>query len=185
MTPYEAYQIATNAQKRMPELEPIILQDTASSYCYAKDVIKGRWSEAEPAIMQDACFAAVYARDVIQGRWPEAEPLIASSAKDAYCYAKDVLNKRWAEVELIILQNEYYTYQYARYVIKGRWYEVEDMIAKSAYKDDYIKAFFSEQAVTRYEVSDYWWKRHGLTGYFAPASLFNQKPSLLDIMVSQ
>ena len=45
---------------------------TNAAYCYANDVIKGRWPEAEAVIAQNANAASWYAEDVIKGPWPEA-----------------------------------------------------------------------------------------------------------------
>ena len=70
---------AINEGKRLPELEPIIMQDTTWLYHYTIDVIKGRWPEAEPIISQDARYAYLYAREVIKGRWLEAEEIIAKT----------------------------------------------------------------------------------------------------------
>jgi len=79
MTAEDAYLKAKKAQKRMPELEPIILTQVGYSCMYASDVIKGRWPEAEPIIIERADYACEYAQNVIQGRWPEAEEMIAKS----------------------------------------------------------------------------------------------------------
>jgi len=134
MIAIEAYHEAFSAQKRMPELEPVILTDAGFSLLYARDVIHDRWPEAEPIIVEEAKLAYFYARDVIQGRWPEAEEIIA----------------------------------------KSRW------------KYEYLKEFFfDEPAITKDEVGDFQWKRKKIPGYFAPASLFDNQTSLLDMMVKE
>ena len=50
MTAQEAYRKARKLKKRLPELEPIIIQDAHCAVCYAFYVIKGRWIEAEENI---------------------------------------------------------------------------------------------------------------------------------------
>jgi len=161
MTPYEAYLKSCEAQKRMPEHEPLIMQYAELSYWYARDVIKGRWSEAEPVISESISSAYFYARDVIKGRWSEAEPMI--------------------------LKNARYAYHYACVVIQERWYEAEEIIAKSVWKDDYLKQFFNEPVVAKDEVDIVLWQRKKAQGYFTPASLFDNKVSLslLDMMVEK
>jgi len=69
--------------------------------------------------------------------------------------------------------------------MKERWYEVEEIIAQSKVKNDYITAFFNEPIVTKDQVDIIQWERKKLPGYFAPASLFEDKVSLLDVMVKE
>jgi len=47
MTPKQAVLKALDAKRRLPELEPIILQDAVAACFYAKCVVKGRWEAAE------------------------------------------------------------------------------------------------------------------------------------------
>lgn len=156
----EAYHKAYAAQKRMPELEHIIIKSGAYSCCYAHFIINGRWPEAETAIIRDN-FGYAYAKNVIQGRWLEAEPAIMKHAPSAYKYAIGV--------------------------IKGRWYEAEKIIASHhKYQEKYAQAFFDGQPiVTKDDISDFVWKRAKAQGYFVPASLFDNKASLLDMMVKE
>ena len=51
-----------------------------SSYCYARDVVKGPWKLGEPMISQDALWSKKYARDVIKGRWEMGEEALSSKA---------------------------------------------------------------------------------------------------------
>ena len=185
MTPQDIYKKAYAAQKRLPELEPMIVCDIYWSYLYARDVIKGRWSEAEPNIMQDSCYAYCYAKNVVGGRWLEAETFIMQDAVWSYCYAKDVIKGRWLEAESIIIQDELYAYFYTRDVIKERWLEAEEIISKSDYKIDYIERFFDEPVITKDKVDIIEWERKKQFGYFAQDSLFEQKISVLDIMVME
>ena len=120
MNAEKVYNTAKKANKRLPELESIILQDDYNansnvnnffvcwSYYYALDVIKGRWEEAETIIAQNAYYAYCYARNVIKGRWEEAESAIATNADYAYLYAKYVVKGKWEEGETVIATQNYY-----------------------------------------------------------------------------
>ena len=65
MTPHEAYLKALAAGKRLPELEPIVLQDVRYACFYAEDIIKGRWEKAEAIIATDDNCAYYYARYIL------------------------------------------------------------------------------------------------------------------------
>lgn len=69
-TPLEAFSYTLRVGKRVPDLEPVILQCASYSFYYAKDVIKGRWLEAEPMIMKQ--YISV---DYIRC-FPDSAPLI-------------------------------------------------------------------------------------------------------------
>jgi len=71
MTPHQAYYKAKELGLRTPELEPIICKNTHWSYCYALNVIKGRWELAEPTISKDAYYSYCYAKYVIKGKLPD------------------------------------------------------------------------------------------------------------------
>jgi len=102
-------------------------------YCYARDVIEGRWPEAEPIIMTNVYCAYHYSRYVIKGRWLEAEPIIMTSTAYAYNYSLDIIKGRWPEAEPIIMTSTAYAYNYSLYVIKCRWPEAEPVIMKNSY----------------------------------------------------
>ena len=114
---------------------------------------------------------------------PELEPTIMQDARHAYRYARYVIKGRWPEAEPYIMQYAHYAYGYAKYVIKDRWLEAEEKIANSKYRHNYIKAFFDEPVVTKDEVDIIQWERQQQVGYFAPASLFQNKVSLLDMVI--
>jgi len=71
MTPFEAYDKAYEAGKRLPELEGIIMTSSYYSKSYAEDIIKGRWIEAEDVIMTNAAHSYYYARETIKGKLPD------------------------------------------------------------------------------------------------------------------
>jgi len=94
MTPARAYYKAKSLGKRIPEFEPIILEDAYWSYNYAHHVIKGRWELAEPIISKDVNYSYIYARDVIKGRWEIGEEAISKNSVHSFWYAQDLLKSR-------------------------------------------------------------------------------------------
>lgn len=115
--PRSALRFAQQLNRRVPELEPIILKDATASMSYAYAILKQRWPEAEPLILKNAEDSSWYAENVLKKRWPEAEPLILKSSNAAVHYAYSVLKKRWPEAEPIIKQN------------KDNWKFYKDMIS--------------------------------------------------------
>jgi len=92
MTPQEAYRKARKLEKRIPELEPVILKDTYYSFIYALYVIGGRWELGEPIISKDAYWSYCYAKYVIKGKLP------------------DFMHNQ------MILENDIYTKQYLKFI---------------------------------------------------------------------
>jgi len=94
MTPQEAYCKAYILGLRIPELEPIISKDACYSYCYAINIIKGRFILGKSVISQDAEYSYLYAKYVIKGRFILGEPAISKNAEYSYRYAIDVIKGR-------------------------------------------------------------------------------------------
>jgi hypothetical protein len=128
-----------------------------------------------------------HAMCVIKGRFTEGEAIISKDSEWAYYYARDILKGRWLEAEKIIAQNGEYACYYAFNVVKGRFLEGEQVIAKHYWsKRHYLDFFFPNMTiVTRDEVGEFTWSRLGLEGYFADATLFERKTSLLDMVLSE
>jgi hypothetical protein len=85
MTPEEAFQYCRLKKRRMPELESIISTDSYYSYCYARDVIKGRFEECEKSIANDSELSYWYACHVINGPFYLCHhKIFNSSFKDGY-----------------------------------------------------------------------------------------------------
>jgi len=110
-------------------------------YCYAREVICGRWSEAEPIIMASPKYAYYYTFHVIKGRWPEAEPTIMTNAEYIYYYSLNIIKGRWPEAELIIISSSKYAYLYTLDIIKGRWPEAEPTMKHTNYWHFYEDLF--------------------------------------------
>ncbi len=51
--PWEVFELATQQNKRIPELEHVIVKDPHCAFLYAERIIKGKWPEAEPYIKTD------------------------------------------------------------------------------------------------------------------------------------
>lgn len=99
MTPQEAYLKCKNKKKRIPELESIIAIDSYYSYCYARDVIKGRWEECEKTIANDSEWSYVYAYEVIKGPFYLCHPIIFNSEyKDGYINFLKSINYDFNEI---------------------------------------------------------------------------------------
>ena len=116
-------------------------------------------------------------------RLPELEHIIMQSAGHAHYYARDIIEDRWLEAEPVIIQDAEWAYYYARDVIKGRWLEAEEIIAKSDYIEYYTQRFFDEPVITKAQVDIIQWERKKQVGHFAPARLFQDNISLLDMVI--
>ena len=116
-------------------------------------------------------------------RIPELEPIIMRDTSLTYRYAREIIKGRWPEGESTIILNAFYTYLYAREVIQGRWLEAEEIIAGTEYKHTYTEDFFDEPVITKDKIEPFIWERKQQVGYFAPASLFENKVSLLDMVI--
>ena len=98
----------------------ILIRSPYCAFCYATDVIKGRFIEAESNIMKDPKLASAYARYVIMGRWPEAESVIMQNPNAAFNYAKHIINGRWIEAEKYIMKDPMYGEWYIDDVLRGK-----------------------------------------------------------------
>jgi hypothetical protein len=128
--PHNAFQKALILQKRLPEIEPLILQYFYYSYHYANDIIKGRWEEAETTIATNASYSYLYAKNLLRGKFAEAEPIILQNAPYAYAYAKDALKWR------IKGNKEFYIS-----LIPTLWYKFPKRVKNSP---DIMTAYFKE-----------------------------------------
>jgi len=121
MTPKQAYYKARESGKRIPELEPTIIKNAQCSYCYAEDVIKGRFILGEPVISQDSQCSFWYARDIIKDRWEKAEPAISKDAESSYCYAKYIIKGRLPDFmhNALLLSNDESAKEYIKFISKN------------------------------------------------------------------
>ena len=60
---------------RIPEFEPMIMQNPDQAYLYAQDTIEGRWKEAEPYILKDTDVWYEYKDRWGIDAWSPDEPL--------------------------------------------------------------------------------------------------------------
>jgi len=118
MTPKEAYYKAKKLGKRMPYLEPLISKDSYWSYCYAKNVIKGRFSLAELHISKNAYSSYLYAYYVIKGKWILAEPAIGKDTYSSYYYARNIIKGRLPDFmhNALLLSNDEYVKKYIEFI---------------------------------------------------------------------
>ena len=75
----KAYEYAKTIGKPVPELEDVIAEDLYYSYCYAKNIIKGRFRKGEDAIAQSPIYSYYYAVNIIKGRFEKGEDIIMNS----------------------------------------------------------------------------------------------------------
>ena len=72
-----ALSLARREKARIPELEPLIAQDSRRAYEYAYYVLnQERWPEAESSIAKDSWSALYYAKNILKRPWPQAEKVI-------------------------------------------------------------------------------------------------------------
>ena len=139
MTPEEAYRTASIADKRLPELEHIILTSSFYAYYYARDIIKGRWSAYTP-------YRAYDEASYCCKRLPELEDIILTDPRIAYYYARNIIKSRWEKAENVIMNHPLYCYCYAADVIKGKLPEkMHNMMILHAIKnsnDVWVKYYF-------------------------------------------
>lgn len=136
-SPEGCFAFAKERGKRIPELEPKIMEDTSVAYAYLHHVIKERWPEAEPVIMEDPHWACLYAINILKGRWLEAESGIQKSARDAVHYAQRVLQCRWPEAEPFILIDPLSSVLYAKDLMGERWDKLEKRLLIKASEGKY------------------------------------------------
>jgi hypothetical protein len=107
MTPKEAYFKCENENRRIHELESIIATNSECCYCYARDVIKGRWEEGEKIISTEPEISYRYARNIIKGRFEGGEKSISTDSKYSLLYAHHVLKGPFLLGQHIIFNSEY------------------------------------------------------------------------------
>ena len=125
-TPEDAYYYCSWNEKRIAELEPLILKDPIQAVHYAQGVIEGRWPEFEkqalsyPNNTEDYALALyVYARDILHARWPAAENIIKNNGHSAAMYAVNVIKGRFPAGEPAIATDPYGTLEYVERILKG------------------------------------------------------------------
>lgn len=107
MTSSQAFYTCYNQKIRIHELENVIAIDPWYSYCYANNIIKGRWEEGEKSIATNSGYSFWYARDVIKGRFIEGEKTIATNPESSYLYARDIIKGHFELCHHIIFNSEY------------------------------------------------------------------------------
>lgn len=110
MDPADLYLIATSPQhawmfsadvipgQRFIMAEGTISSDAYYAYCYAVDIIRGRFEAGEPAIATDPASAYYYATTILGGRFEAGEDAILSDVKLAKRYKKRMV--KWSTPRL-------------------------------------------------------------------------------------
>jgi hypothetical protein len=117
-----AYFYAYKICKRLEQHEAIIATHPYYAYCYARDIIKGRWELGEAIIATDPQYAYSYAISVIKERFELGEAAIATNPCYAYeyiyYYARDVIHGRFELGESAIAKTPELAYRYAKFVLR-------------------------------------------------------------------
>lgn len=95
-TPERALVYARSVGERVPELEPLILEDPWVAFEYAQYVVGERWLEAEMVIRGDPIIAYQYVTRVARERVPSLEPTLAAAPSWALRYTERIL-RPWLE----------------------------------------------------------------------------------------
>ena len=88
MTPKEVYELSLNKysefEKKKDYYESVIAKDKYSSYCYAKNVLKGRFEKGEKAIAINSYYSCWYAKNVLKGRFELCEYVLIKYSLTRY-----------------------------------------------------------------------------------------------------
>lgn len=119
MTPKQAVIAAINERRRIPELEPTVLQSPHAACVYAMRVVKGEWEEGEKAIAAASTNIALYGFDSLDtsaNRYerPKAEYILKNKNQDLFLAYTTLVRKRCKHIESK-LKTERYSYHGYRY----------------------------------------------------------------------
>jgi hypothetical protein len=105
----------------LPEFEPVISQESKTSYEYAI-ILRKRFEMGEPAIAKDAGLSCRYAKEIIGGRFLLGEPTIAQHERAADLYAEKIREWRlWGEFSHeTLMTSPVWMYHYAKDFCGGR-----------------------------------------------------------------
>ena len=84
---YEKIVMGTN---RMSKKEQEALKSAESAYCYANDILKGRFEKGEDIISKDARYSYYYARDVLNSRFEKGEDIISKDVDCSILYKHNI-----------------------------------------------------------------------------------------------
>jgi hypothetical protein len=83
----------------------LLLRSASYGYCYAGEVMFGRYELMEKVISKSSYYSYLYADDIIKGRFELGEEAIAKDGDCSYYYAKKVIKGRFELGELEIKKN--------------------------------------------------------------------------------
>jgi len=81
-------------QQLLNQEDPFLL------FCYARDVIKGRWIEAESIIAERPELLLPYTENFVKTRWPEMEPQLKKDPCIWEMYVEDFLAPLGLELDI-------------------------------------------------------------------------------------
>lgn len=107
-----AYDLCLHNPSLRPIFEHVVAQDAYTSYCYARDVLKGRFELGEDAIAKGCpVYSYEYAK-IIKGRFEKGEASIAQDGMYACLYANNILQERFEQGEAAIAKEGYMSNYY-------------------------------------------------------------------------
>jgi len=128
MTPKRAVIKAINEKRRIPELEPVVLQSPHAACVYAMRVVKGEWEDAEKAIASASMNIALYGFDSldvqdprhVRLRPPAPEWILKNKNQDLYIAYTTLVRKRCSHIEKKLESEKYsyYGYKYSKLIYR-------------------------------------------------------------------
>lgn len=125
MTPKQAVIKAIQERRRIPELEPVVLQSPHAACVYAMRVVKGEWEDGEKAIAAASMNIALYGFDSLDvqiSRYerPKAEFILKNKNQDLFIAYTTLVRKRCRHIEnkLKTERYSYHGYRYCKLIYK-------------------------------------------------------------------
>lgn len=125
MTPKQAVIKAIQERRRIPELEPVVLQSPHAACVYAMRVVKGEWEDAEKVICATSMNIALYGFDNLDTQAnsyerPKAEWILKNRNQDLYIAYATLVRKRCMHIEDRLKRERYsyYGYRYSKLIYR-------------------------------------------------------------------
>jgi hypothetical protein len=125
MTPKQAVIKAINERRRIPELEPTVLQSPHAACVYAMRVVKGEWEDGEKAIASASMNIALYGFDNLDVRVgpydrPKPEWILKNKNQNLYVAYTTLVRKRCTHIEGRLKHERYswYGYKYTKLIYR-------------------------------------------------------------------
>jgi hypothetical protein len=125
MTPKQAVITAINEKRRIPELEPTVLQSPHAACVYAMRVVKGEWEDGEKAIAGASTNIALYGFDSLDVQVncyerPKAEYVLKNKNQHLFIAYTTLVRRRCSHIESKLKSERYsyYGYKYSKLIYR-------------------------------------------------------------------